>query len=170
MASSAQNLLRRKHLGLGTGEIASAGVFLFVALRVSLSAAPHEILVGITFLPLVAILAGVGCYWLLARRWIGSSGMPASFAILSAKLRFAYIALLLLGLLALLLMIPMVSRSHAILGGSALAFALVEHINYFHFRLAYPMRYWLSEVGRLRIPRLRKDIQKGLGIPHGHAA
>lgn len=159
---SAISALRRKYLHLGTGELASAGVFLFIAIKASLSAAPATKLMGFTFLPLVTILVGVGCYWLHAYNRISRSVLSKSFARSLVKLRLIHVILMLLGFLALLFVIPLVSLPHALLGSAALVFALLEHINYFYVRLAYPIQSWASEVRQCRTPRLRKDLERAL--------
>jgi hypothetical protein len=42
-------------------------------------------------------------------------------------------------------------------------FGVVEYVNYFVMRLAYPMRRWIAEVGERKTPRLMIDVRSGEG-------
>ena len=44
-------------------------------------------------------------------------------------------------------------------------FGVVEFINYFVMRLAYPVRRWFAEVGERRTPRLMLDVRSSQGRP-----
>lgn len=53
--------------------------------------------------------------------------------------------------------------SQPLAGGVVVAvwlFGLVEYLNYFVVRLAYSPSVWLSEVVRLRTPRLVEDLSR----------
>lgn len=151
---------------MGTGELASAGVFLFIGVRASLNAEPTNWAVAFATLPLVTILAAAGCYWLLARTWVGISIMPGSIARQFQRFRVAHIFLLLCGSLVLLLLLPRSSPTHVFFCSAALMFAFIEHINYFHVRLAYPIQQWAGEVTRFRTARLRKDLTRASSQLH----
>jgi len=65
--------------------------------------------------------------------------------------------LLLIGLLGVLVWLP----DHVVVAVSVVAvwlFGVVEYVNYFVVRLAYPFRSWTRTISQWRTPRLMHDI------------
>ena len=44
-------------------------------------------------------------------------------------------------------------------------FGVIEFINYFVMRLAYPINRWFAVVGQRRTPRLMLDVRSSSGRP-----
>jgi hypothetical protein len=151
---------RARYLSLGLGEWAAAAVLLLVG---ALAVGPRlpgdgpRLALWSALVPLIAILVQAGAYWLLARRWVGRRVMPEPLARAYRWLRMADVALLAVGLVGVVAWSRQRPVITALLAGVWL-FAVVEYVNYFVVRLAYPLNRWFAEVARWRTPRLVKDM------------
>ncbi|WP_230686297.1 hypothetical protein [Catellatospora vulcania] len=155
-----RSTLRRRYLSLGIGELAAATVFVFLAVATigpRLRDTGDRLALGSAFLPLIAILVQAGFYWLLARRWVGRADMPEPLAVLYRALRPLNLALLAAGLAGAVHWLPDGPIAVSLVAGAWL-FGVVEYLNYFVVRLAYPPTRWLAEIGRWRTPRLMLDV------------
>jgi hypothetical protein len=151
--------LRSRYTSLGTGELAAAATFVAVA---SLIVTPRlqsgdAAAMWAALTPLLVILVQAGAYWLLARRWLARSRMPASVAVAYRMLRVVNVVILVAGLLGVLIWLP-ADGLIAFVVLLVWAFAVVEYLNYFIVRLAYPVLEWPSAVVQWRRPRLAKDL------------
>ena len=107
-------------------------------------------------IPLLAVLVQAGVYWLVRRR---ASRLPPAVKATYRAFRVLDPALLLLGLAGVALWWP----ARPLVGAVAAAvwlFGLVEYLNYFVVRLAYPPTRWASEILRWRTPQLVKDLER----------
>lgn len=153
--------VRHTFLSLGLGELAAAVVFLVVASTV---VSPwlgddSSFALWAALVPLVVVLVQGGAYWLLARGWVLRSSMPASVAQVYRAFRVVDLALLAAGLVGVLVRLPERPVSAlAVIG--IWAFGVVEYVNYFVVRLAYPARGWVIDVRRGRRPRLVRDLAR----------
>lgn len=153
--------LRRKYLSLGSGELVAAGVFLgigVVQIAPLLGAAGSALALWFALGPLVVILLQAGVYWLCARSWVERSRMPPRLVATYKALRGLNPVLLLAALVGLIITWP----DNPAIGVALLGvwgFGLVEYVNYFVVRLAYPPSTWLSRVRQWRTPRLVQDIE-----------
>lgn len=152
--------MRRRYLSLGLGELVSAAVFAAIAFGVvmpRLGTWQDSAALWAALAPLVIVLVQAGAYWLLAREWVETAPMPTSLAALYRVFRVVDAGLLLAGLLGVLVWLP----DHV---GAAVAvvavwlFGVVEYVNYFVVRLAYPLRSWARAISQWRTPRLVHDI------------
>ena len=85
--------------------------------------------------------------------------MPASVAQVYRAFRVVDLALLAAGLVGVLVRLPERPVSAlAVIG--IWAFGVVEYVNYFVVRLAYPARGWVIDVRRGRRPRLVRDLAR----------
>ena len=104
------------------------------------------------------ILVQAGAYWLVARNWVMRGEMPRGLARLYRAFRVIDVVLLVAGLVGVLIW-----RPADVLGTAVIMiiwlFGVVEFINYFVMRLAYPVRRWFAEVGQRRTPRLMLDVR-----------
>ena len=152
--------MRRRYLSLGLGELVAAAVFAGVAVTKvapALDTTGRRALWG-ALVPLLVVLVQAGVYWLLARGWVLRSGMPSALASVFRTLKVVDVVLLVAGLVVVLVWWP--SRPLvAVLVLAVWVFGLVEYLNYFVARLAYPPTGWLREVRRWRTPRLVKDMR-----------
>jgi hypothetical protein len=156
--------LRRKYQSLGLGELVAAVVFTVVALRWLGPGADRATSAALwsALAPLLVILIQAGVYWLLARTWVPRGEMPGGLAVLYRAFRVIDVLLLVAGLVGVLIWRP------ADMLGTVLLliiwlFGVVEYVNYFVMRLAYPMRRWIAEVGERKTPRLMIDVRSGEG-------
>ncbi|MEO7588353.1 MAG: hypothetical protein ABIS84_10035 [Arachnia sp.] len=151
----------KQYLSLGLGELAAAAVLgfaatSFVSPRFNDRAA--TVAMWWALMPLLAILVQGGCYWLLARRWVGDSPMPRAIATLYSLLRVLNVALLAAGLAGVLLWWP--AHTPTALLVTALWFlGVIEYVNYFQKRLSYPISRWFTTVGQWRTPQLVQDLR-----------
>ncbi|MDI9893574.1 MULTISPECIES: hypothetical protein [Nocardiaceae] len=162
MGTNRRQVLRRRYLSLGLGELAAAGVFLTIALASVVPRLDEESRLALWFalVPLLAVLVQAGTYWLLARSWVESHPMPPSLRTIYRAFRKVDLALLVGGLLGVMVWLP--DNLGASLGVLAIwFFGLIEYVNYFAIRLSYPPRLWVSTVGQLRAPRLVRDLNAG---------
>jgi len=151
--------LRRTYLRLGLGETAAAVVFcgaMVCAVAPRLGSPSGQVAVWAALVPLVVVLGQAGLYWLLARTWIGRGAMPSTLRLLYRRFRVVDAVLLAAGLAIVAVARPSVGTF--VFALVIWTFGLVEYVNYFLVRLAYPARRWFSEVGHRRTPRLVKDL------------
>ena len=152
--------LRRRYLSLGLGELAAAGVFAAVAVSVvmpRLEGPKDSAALWSALAPMLVVLVQAGVYWLLARGWVEQAPMPARLAALYRVFRVLDVLLLAIALLGVVIWLP--DHSGAAVGVVAVwAFGVAEYANYFVARLAYPLRRWPFEVGKLRRPQLVHDL------------
>lgn len=147
---------RRQYLSLGAGELVSVVVFALVLPR--LLDEPDRAALWAALLPLLVILLQAGGYWLAARRWVGRGTMPAPLAGAYRAFRWLDVALLLGGLAGVLVSRPD-RPGVAVLVGLIWLFAVIEYVNYFVVRLAYPPTRWWRTVRQSRTPRLLQDLR-----------
>lgn len=156
--------LRRRYLSLGLGEWAAAAVFAVVA---ATTVAPRLDGRGAQALwwalaPLLLVLLQAGAYWWLARRWVGLRPMPSGVARAFRVCRVLGPPLLLMGAVGILVNHP-AGVAGALLVWVVWLFALVEYLNYYVVRLAYPAGRWASSVTRWCPPRLVLDLRTSQG-------
>ena len=151
---------RRRYLSLGLGELAAAAVFAAVAVGVvmpRLEGPKDSAALWSALAPLLVILVQAVAYWLLARGWVEQAPMPARLAALYRVFRVLDVLLLAIALLGVVIWLP--DHSGAAVGVVTVwAFGVAEYANYFVARLAYPLRRWPLEVGKLRRPQLVHDL------------
>ncbi|WP_280468055.1 hypothetical protein [Nocardia cyriacigeorgica] len=152
--------LGRKYLTLGLGELAAAAVFVMVAftLAARLNEPGEQKALWSALIPLLMILVQGGGYWLSARTWIGRPPMPRTLARIYRGFRITDIALLAAGLAGIVAWWPD-RLGPALLAVAVWGFGVVEYLNYFHVRLSYPPRRWLTTVHQWRTPRLIQDLR-----------
>lgn len=154
--------LRRRYLSLGTGEYVAAGVFVAVT---ALSVAPRldetaRRALWAALLPLVVILVEGGTYWLLAMRRLGTGeSMPEGERTAYRIFRILNVVLLAAGLMGVIGWWPS-SLGAGLLCVIVWAFAVIEHLNYYVVRLAYPPSQWFTRVGQWRTPTLVRDLEE----------
>jgi hypothetical protein len=147
---------RHRYLHLGVGELVAAVVFALVLPR--LVDAPDRRALWAALAPLLLVLLQGGAYWLLARGWVGRSAMPGGLAALYSWFRRLDPVLLLLGLVGVLVWLP--ERPGPVVAVAAVwVFGVVEYVNYFVVRLAYPPARWWRTVRERRTPRLVLDLR-----------
>lgn len=152
--------LRRKYLRLGLGELVSAAVFCAVAVFLVTPRLPDERGVRALWsalIPLLLVLVQAGAFWLLARGWVGRVPMPASFGKAFRVFRILDIGALILGLVGVLIWMPD-GIGWATVVSAVWVFGVIEYVNYFVVRLAYPPTRWPRLVRRWRRPRLMQDL------------
>lgn len=154
--SSQRTTTSRRLLRLGTGELVAAAVFALVAARGVAGSPGAAPAVWNALIPLLAILVQAGVYWLVRSR---ASRLPPAMVAIYRVFRVLDGALLVLGLAGIVLWWP-AEPSLAAVVVAVWLFGVVEYLNYFVVRLAYPPARWLSEVGRRRTPRLMKDLNR----------
>lgn len=161
MSAERRQVLRRKYLSLGLGELVAAAVFAVVAavlIAPRLTAGSDAAALWAALIPLLVILVQAGAYWLAARSWVELRPMPAAWARTYRLFRGADAAVLALGLLGVIAWWPG-SVGTALLVLAVWTFGALEYVNYFVVRLAYPIRLWLTTVGQRRAPRLVQDLR-----------
>lgn len=153
--------MRRRYVSLGMGELAAAAVFTVVAVTTVIPRlTDHEDQVALWsgIIPLLVILVQAGTYWLLARGWVEQGKMPAALAAVYRAFRVADPALLVASLVGVLMWLPDRPGS-AVTVVAIWLFGVVEYVNYFVVRVAYPVGRWLRAVGQWRTPRLVQDMR-----------
>lgn len=161
MSEDRRESLRRKYLSLGLGELAAAVVFFVIALAVvipRLGSGDDRVALWSALVPLSVVLLQGGAYWLLARAWAARAPMPTSMATLYRAFRIANVGLLGAGLVGIVLFLPDHLGARVFLIAVWL-FGVVEYINYFVVRLAYPLRHLPSRLTQWRMPRLVQDLR-----------
>lgn len=156
--------IRARYLSLGLGELTASAVFALVAATTaaSLLSARAERALWWALIPLLAVLVQGGAYWLAARRWVGRAPMPARVAATFRALRWLNPALLGAGLVGAVSSWPHQPLAAVVVGG-VWAFGVLEYVNYFVVRLAYPAHRWLVGVRRRRRPALVRDLARRPG-------
>lgn len=160
MVDSQRESLRRKYLSLGIGELVAAAVFTFVTVtfvRPGLPRADDYTALWWAMTPLLVILVQAGVYWLMARSWVHRAPMPTAVARVYRAFRIIDIALLVAGLVGVVAWWPK-SLDRALLVTGVWCFAVLEYVNYFVVRIAYPIGRWFTSVGQWRTPQLMHDI------------
>lgn len=161
MSEERRTELRRRYLSLGSGELFAAAVFLGVAIVSVLPILDGEreaLALWAALIPLLAVLVQGGAYWLHARRWVKRTTMPRPLARLFRVFRALDPVLLTAGLVGVIVWLP-IDVGPAILVVFVWLFGVIEYVNYFVVRLAYPAQHWLQRVGQWRAPRLMQDVR-----------
>lgn len=169
MSDDRREILRRKYLGLGTGELTAAALFAAFAAFVLVPRFEHAAAAGALWsalIPLLVILAQAGVYWLLARSWVKVGRMPVALAALYSVFRWLNLALLAAGLFGMVMWWPQ-PLSVALLCLGVWLFGVIEYLNYFVVRLSYPFTQWFARVGQWRVPRLISDVKRAAGADVG---
>ena len=131
MTEGRRHSLRRAYLRLGTGELAAAGSFTFVAAAVilpRLQDAGEEVALWGAVGPLLLVLVQAGIYWLLARSWVARGTMPATMGFAYRGLRMLDVVILMAGL-AIVLMSRPEDAGATLLVLAIWLFALIEYVN-----------------------------------------
>lgn len=151
---------RRRYLSLGWGEWAAAAVFAVVAATVLAPRLDGRAAQALWWAlgPLLLVLVQAGAYWLLARSWVGLGTMPPRVARAFRVCRLLGPAVLLLGAVGVLANHP-AGATGALLVWAVWVSAVVEYLNYYVVRLAYPAASWAGSVTRWRRPRLVLDLR-----------
>lgn len=160
MVNERREALRRRYTSLGTGELAAAATFAVVA---ATSVSPRfedrrdVAALWCALTPLLVVLVQAGGYWLFARSYVKQAPMPTAAAAAFRIFRFADVVLLVAGLVGVVVWWPDHTAAAATVA-AVWIFGVMEYINYFVVRLAYPLRHWLTAVAQWRTPRLVEDI------------
>lgn len=160
MVGESVQALRRVYLNLGLGEIVAAMVFcgaMTWSVVPRLGSGSDRLALWAALVPLVVILVQAGSYWLAARSWIRRGQMPRGLRILYRYLRGGDAVLLAASLVVIIAARPS-SAEVLVLALAVWLFGVIEYVNYFFVRLAYPARRWRQEVSRWRTSRLAKDL------------
>ncbi|WP_141784562.1 hypothetical protein [Ornithinicoccus hortensis] len=162
--SAARARWRRRYLSLGWGEWTAAAVFAVVAATVVVPRLDARAALALwwALAPLLLVLVQAGAYWLLARSWVGRGAMPPRVAGAFRVCRVLGPPVLLLGAVGVLANHP-AGVAEALLVWAVWVFGMVEYLNYYVVRLAYPVAHWAREVTRWRRPRLVLDLQAARG-------
>lgn len=155
--------LRRQYLSTGLGELVATAVFVILLSTTLLPDAPEQRLaISIAFLPFALSVVPGGIYWLLARVWVLKERPPTWFGRVYRIVRW-------IGAITIVVTLPLALLLHVSIGTTMFAlviwaFGLVEYLNYFVVRLAYPWTRWVAEVGAWRTPRLVRDLRESLAM------
>ena len=162
--------LRSRYLNLGLGELAAATVFALVALmwRSRLESSGAVAALWWALLPLLFVLLQASAYWLLmrSRMPVGKAQaapdrMPHMAARCFRGLRLLTPVALITGLVGVIVNAPSGAIATVVVA-AVWAFGVVEYVNYYLVRLAYPWTRWASEVHQWRTPTLVKDVGAAL--------
>lgn len=158
-ADERRKALRRTYLRLGSGELAASIVLLYFAgyFTPRLQNPLDAVALWSAVIPLLAVLVQAGVYWLKARSWVGRAAMPAELARLYRRLRGANVVVLALGLVGIIVCWPE-NLAGALVVLAVWVFAVIEYLNYFVVRLAYPLGEWFTKVRQRRVPTLVRDM------------
>jgi len=154
--------MRSTYLRLGSGELAAAVVFALIGV---FEVTPHltpslRWVFWAALAPVLLILAQAGGFWLAARSWVLLRVMPMTLARLFAVAGVINVVVLVAGLTVVVVWGQAAwPRAWFIV---IWLFGLLEFVNYFVVRLAYPVRRWIRYVRQWRRPRLRHDLVTGL--------
>ena len=160
MTDGRRDELRRAYLSLGSGELVAAAVFVGVATGVvvpRLGEPDDRLALWSALLPLLVVLLQAGVYWLAARTWVGQRTMPAVMAAFYGAFRVLDPVLLVAGVVGVLVWWPSSSWA-AVLVLGVWAFGVVEYVNYYVVRLAYPLSE-TRKIAERRPPRLVVDVR-----------
>lgn len=161
MTRERRELLRRKYLSLGLGELGAAAVFCGAAVFTITPRLADQASVQAfwsALLPLLIVLIQAGAYWLLARGWVDQAPMPRSIAKVYRSFRSLNIVFLVVGLVGVLVWIP-ASWGVTVAVMAVWLFGLIEYMNYFVVRLSYPVSRWPFLVLQWRKPRLVQELE-----------
>ena len=139
--------LRRKFLSLAVGELTAVMVFAYVYRQYWHTNGPLSLGTTYAFLVLEFLLLQGSAYW---ASWLVESRRAERTAIVFGYRILRVLNLLLLTLLPFVLLLKNFSSGLAIV---LAIFALVEYINYFVVRLAFPLTEFLNRLIRWRFPR-----------------
>ncbi|MEU4566849.1 hypothetical protein [Micromonospora sp. NPDC023956] len=159
--------MRGRYLKLGTGELAAAASFAVVAVALvmpRLAGPDDSAALWSALVPLLVVLVQAGVYWLAARSWVERAPMPVAVAGVYRVFRIADAVLLGAGLVGILVWWPDQAGT-ALLVVAVWLFAVVEYLNYFVVRLAYPLSRWFTTVGQWRAPQLVRDLRTSAPAP-----
>lgn len=165
MSDDRREILRRKYLSLGAGELTAAALFAAFAAFVLVPRFEYPYAAGALWsalIPLLVVLAQAGVYWLLARSWVVVGRMPVALAALYTVFRWLNLVLLAAGLFGMFMWWPQ-PLSAALLCLGVWIFGVVEYVNYFVVRLSYPFSEWFGKVSQWRVPRLMHDVRAATG-------
>lgn len=160
MPEERRDELRTTYLSLGAGELVAAAVFVGVATGVvvpRLGEPDDRLALWSALVPLLVVLLQGGVYWLAARTWVGQRTMPAGMAAVYGAFRLLDPALLVAGLVGVLVWWPSSSWAAALVLG-VWFFGVVEYVNYYVVRLAYPLGE-TRKIAERRPPRLVVDVR-----------
>jgi hypothetical protein len=161
MTDDRRTVLRGRYLSLGFGELFAAVVFIgvaFVSVLPLLERPSDALAFWSALIPLLVILVQAGVYWLLARRWVKQGTMPRGLASVYRGFRVLDAVLLLAGLVG----IP--AHPFAAIGIPFVwLLGVIEYVNYFVVRLAYPPSEWFQRIAEWRTPRLMQDVRAAHG-------
>ncbi|KQQ49441.1 hypothetical protein [Plantibacter sp. Leaf314] len=161
MTDDRRTVLRGRYLSLGFGELFAAIVFIgvaFVSVLPVLERPSDALAFWSALIPLLVILAQAGVYWLLARQWVEQGRMPSGLASVYRGFRVLDVALLLAGLVGIIVWFP--AHPFAAIGIPFIwLLGVIEYVNYFVVRLAYPPSEWFKRIGEGRTPRLMQDVR-----------
>ena len=160
MIDERRDELRRTYLSLGSGELVAAAAFVGVATGIvapRLGEPDDRLALWSALAPLVVVLVQAGVYWLAARTWVGRGTMPSGLAVVYRAFRVLDPVLLAAGLVGVLVWWPSSSWAVVLVLG-VWAFGVVEYVNYFVVRLAYPLGE-TRKIAERRVPRLVVDVR-----------
>ena len=156
-----REVLRRKFLSLGLGELATVVAFIYIALWV-VGPKVRDERTMVTFMvalaPLLLVLSQAGAYWLLARTWVKVRPMPHPLGVLYRLFRVLNVLVIVAAGFYIGFNLPK-ATGMAVLSIVVWLFAVIEAINYYVVRLSYPISQWFRRVGDRRTPHLVRDIQ-----------
>lgn len=156
-----RRVLRARFLSLGLGELVAVAAFAYVALGVvapRLTDNRSFVTLMVAFVPLLLILTQAAAYWLAARTWVKVRPMPRRLADLYRAFRVLDVILILTAGLYIALNLPSAVWV-SVLTILVWLFAVVEFVNYYIVRLAYPVGAWFARVAEWRTPRLMRDLR-----------
>lgn len=146
MTDDRRTVLRGRYLSLGLGELFAAVVFIgvtTVSVLPLLERPTDALAFWSALVPLLVILVQAGVYWLLARRWVGQGTMPPGLAATYRGFRALDAVLLLAGLVGIIVWFPV--HPFAAIGIPFVwLLGVIEYVNYFVVRLAYPPSVWFK--------------------------
>ena len=160
--ADARERLRRRYLSLGLGELAAAIAFAVIAVTTvgpRLSDQRSVVALWCALAPLLLVLVQAGVYWLAARSWVGEGAMPGPLATAYRVFRLVDVGSLAAGLVGVVWFWPAGPGAATLVAG-VWFFGVVEYVNYFVVRLAYPATRWLRDVTSWRTPTLVRDLQE----------
>lgn len=152
---------RAQFTSLGWGELLAALAFVLAAVAWSsrLDSSGAVLALWVALVPLLVVLVQAGVYWLAARRWVGCGVMSLPMAHVYRWFRLLDPALLLAAAVVIMVVGPD-GVGARVLAMGVWTFGVVEYLNYFVVRLAYPLRRWFTTVGQWRTPRLVRDLER----------
>jgi hypothetical protein len=155
---------RRRYRSLAAGELVAATMFAVVAATVAAPwlGASGAAALWSALVPLLLVLGQAAAYWALAARGTRVRPIPPVAAHALRALRWLNLILLATGLAVVLARLPETAGGVALVLGTW-AFGVIEYVNYFVVRLAYPASSWFSRVKDLRTPQLWRDVRATLG-------